>query len=222
MPWEYLVALANQTQHRHVDQRPPGATDAYVTALAGIIKNGGTVNGVTYAGPEPQPQGLPRILQRGLGRHPHQPVLPAGGRPEYRRQPAALDLPGQPARLRQRRRHDHDRRLHRRRPSLPGADRRHRPDLPVRPGRRPDPPADPPGARLAGGQLRASTRPAWTGSSTSSARPARPSTAWATPTTGARRITPRSTRPSARWPPQETAYAIPERSPSRPWRPTTA
>lgn len=49
-PWEYLVTLANQSQTDMWINVPQGATDAYVTALAGIIKNGGTVGGVTYAG----------------------------------------------------------------------------------------------------------------------------------------------------------------------------
>ena len=50
MPWEYLVALANQTGTDMWINVPQGATDAYVTALAGIIKNGGTVGGVAYPG----------------------------------------------------------------------------------------------------------------------------------------------------------------------------
>ena len=53
MPWEYLVALANQTNTDMWINIPEGATDAYVTALAGIIKNGGTVGGVAYPGLNP-------------------------------------------------------------------------------------------------------------------------------------------------------------------------
>jgi hypothetical protein len=53
MPWEYLVALANQTNTDMWINIPQGATDAYVTALAGIIKNGGTVGGLTYPGLKP-------------------------------------------------------------------------------------------------------------------------------------------------------------------------
>ncbi len=52
-PWEYQVTLANQTHTDMWINVPQGATDAYVAALAGIIKNGGTVNGVTYAGLDP-------------------------------------------------------------------------------------------------------------------------------------------------------------------------
>ncbi len=50
MPWEYLIALANETQTDMWINIPEGATNDYITALAGIFKNGGTVNGVTYAG----------------------------------------------------------------------------------------------------------------------------------------------------------------------------
>jgi hypothetical protein len=50
MPWEYLIALANQTQTDMWINIPQGATNAYVTALANIFKSGGTVDGVAYAG----------------------------------------------------------------------------------------------------------------------------------------------------------------------------
>jgi hypothetical protein len=53
MPWEYLIALANQTNTDMWINIPEGATDAYVTALAGIFKNGGTVGGVNYPGLNP-------------------------------------------------------------------------------------------------------------------------------------------------------------------------
>jgi hypothetical protein len=53
LPWEYLVTLANQTNTDMWINIPQGATDDYVAAVAGIIKNGGTVNGVTYAGLNP-------------------------------------------------------------------------------------------------------------------------------------------------------------------------
>jgi hypothetical protein len=53
LPWEYLVTLANQTNTDMWINVPEGATNDYVTALAGIIKNGGTVDGVTYAGLNP-------------------------------------------------------------------------------------------------------------------------------------------------------------------------
>ena len=52
-PWEYLVTLANQTQTDMWINIPQGATDAYVAAVAGIIKNGGTVDGVSYPGLDP-------------------------------------------------------------------------------------------------------------------------------------------------------------------------
>ena len=50
MPWEYLVALANQSNTDMWINIPQGATNDYVTALAGVIKNGGTVGGVSYPG----------------------------------------------------------------------------------------------------------------------------------------------------------------------------
>ena len=53
MPWEYLVALANQTNTDMWINIPQGATNDYVSAVAGIIKNGGTVGGVTFAGLNP-------------------------------------------------------------------------------------------------------------------------------------------------------------------------
>jgi hypothetical protein len=52
-PWEYLVTLANETNTDMWINVPQGATNDYVTALAQIIKNGGTVNGVSYAGLNP-------------------------------------------------------------------------------------------------------------------------------------------------------------------------
>ncbi len=53
MPWEYLIALANQTNTDMWINIPEGATNAYVTALAGIFKNGGTVDGVSFPGLNP-------------------------------------------------------------------------------------------------------------------------------------------------------------------------
>ncbi len=50
LPWEYLIALANETQTDMWINIPQGATNDYITALAGIFKNGGTVDGVTYPG----------------------------------------------------------------------------------------------------------------------------------------------------------------------------
>ena len=50
VPWEYLIALANQTHTDMWINIPQGATDGYVAALAGIFKDGGTVNGVAYPG----------------------------------------------------------------------------------------------------------------------------------------------------------------------------
>lgn len=52
-PWEYLIALANQTNTDMWINIPQGATDDYVAALAGIYKNGGTVNGVIYPALKP-------------------------------------------------------------------------------------------------------------------------------------------------------------------------
>jgi hypothetical protein len=53
VPWEYLIALANQTHTDMWINIPQGATDDYVAALAGIFKDGGTVNGVAYPGLDP-------------------------------------------------------------------------------------------------------------------------------------------------------------------------
>ena len=53
VPWEYQVALANQTHTDMWINIPQGADDSYVTALAGIIKDGGTVDGISYAGLDP-------------------------------------------------------------------------------------------------------------------------------------------------------------------------
>ena len=95
MSWEYMIALANATNTDMWINIPGPATDAYATSLAQLIKNGDTVNGVAYAGPEPGAEGLRRIFQRGLGRDPeHLPVQqrrgPAGRggggrRPQQRR-----------------------------------------------------------------------------------------------------------------------------------------
>ena len=52
-PWEYLVALANQSHTDLWVNVPQGATNAYVAAMAGIIQNGGIVNGVSFAGLDP-------------------------------------------------------------------------------------------------------------------------------------------------------------------------
>ena len=50
LPWEYLITLANETNTDIWINIPQGATDSYVTALAGIFKNGGVVDGVDYPG----------------------------------------------------------------------------------------------------------------------------------------------------------------------------
>ena len=50
MPWEYEVALANASQTDMWINVPQGATTDYITALARIIQDGGTVNGVSYPG----------------------------------------------------------------------------------------------------------------------------------------------------------------------------
>ncbi|WP_435009937.1 hypothetical protein P12x_001155 [Tundrisphaera lichenicola] len=51
--WEYLVALANATETDMWITVPGPATDDYVARLADLIKNGDTVDGVTYAGLKP-------------------------------------------------------------------------------------------------------------------------------------------------------------------------
>jgi hypothetical protein len=51
--WEYMIALANATNTDMWITVPGTATDDYVTQLANLIKNGDTVNGVTYAGLNP-------------------------------------------------------------------------------------------------------------------------------------------------------------------------
>ena len=50
LPWEYQVALANATSTDLWINIPQGATTDYIAAVAGIVKNGGTVGGVTYPG----------------------------------------------------------------------------------------------------------------------------------------------------------------------------
>ena len=51
--WEYMVALANATNTDLWINIPGPASDDYVTQLAKLIKNGDTINGVTYAGLNP-------------------------------------------------------------------------------------------------------------------------------------------------------------------------
>ncbi len=51
--WEYMVALANATNTDMWINIPAPATDDYVKQLANLIKNGDTVDGVTYAGLKP-------------------------------------------------------------------------------------------------------------------------------------------------------------------------
>ena len=51
--WEYMVALANETNTDLWINVPGSASDDYVTQLANLIKNGSTVDGVTYAGLNP-------------------------------------------------------------------------------------------------------------------------------------------------------------------------
>ncbi len=51
--WEYLVALANATNTDMWINVPGPATDDYVAQLASLVKDGDTVNGVAYAGLNP-------------------------------------------------------------------------------------------------------------------------------------------------------------------------
>ena len=51
--WEYMIALANTTNTDMWITVPGTATDDYVTQLAHLIKHGDTVDGVTYAGLNP-------------------------------------------------------------------------------------------------------------------------------------------------------------------------
>ncbi len=51
--WEYMIALANATNTDLWINIPGPATDNYVTQLANLIKNGDTINGVYYAGLNP-------------------------------------------------------------------------------------------------------------------------------------------------------------------------
>ena len=51
--WEYMVALANATNTDLWINIPGPASDDYVKRLANLIKNGDTINGVTYAGLNP-------------------------------------------------------------------------------------------------------------------------------------------------------------------------
>jgi hypothetical protein len=52
-PWEYMIELANQTNSDIWINIPQGATDDYIANLAGLIKNGDTLNGVFYPGLNP-------------------------------------------------------------------------------------------------------------------------------------------------------------------------
>ena len=51
--WEYMIALANASNTDMWINIPGTASDDYVTQLANLIKNGDSVNGVTYAGLNP-------------------------------------------------------------------------------------------------------------------------------------------------------------------------
>ena len=51
--WEYMVAMANATNTDMWINIPASASNDYVTQLASLIKNGDTVDGVTYAGLKP-------------------------------------------------------------------------------------------------------------------------------------------------------------------------
>ncbi len=51
--WEDMIALANATKTDMWINIPGPATNDYITQLATLIKNGDTVNGVTYAGLKP-------------------------------------------------------------------------------------------------------------------------------------------------------------------------
>ena len=157
---------------------PQGATDAYVTALAGIIKNGGTVERrVAYPGLATNLKVYLEYSNEVWGGIPLQRVLPGGRRPElaprisrYRRSPATPT-------------------------STTNADGSTTTDVYTALGRRylertaeigqlfqnvfgadPSHAEAPPGPRLAGEQLPRSTRPRSTGSSTTSARRRPPST----------------------------------------------
>ena len=51
--WEYMIALANATNTDMWINVPSTASDSYVAQLASLIQNGDTVNGVRYAGLNP-------------------------------------------------------------------------------------------------------------------------------------------------------------------------
>ena len=109
-------------------------------------------DGVTYPGLNPNLKIYLEYSNEVWGGIPNEYYQEAAVQNSADNQPLST-FPATPH-LQQPRRDDDDRRVHRGRPPLPRTDRRDRPDLPERPGRRPDPPASPPGARLAGEQQR--------------------------------------------------------------------
>ena len=194
------VALANQTHTDMWINIPQGATDAYVAALAGIIKNGGTVNGVSYPGLTPNLKVYLEYSNEvwgGIPANPYYQRPPSRTRPTTTRSRPSPATPTSTTTPTARRPPTSTPRSAAATWSGPTTSARS-----SSPCWAPTRPTSGSGRSSAGRRTSTrSTRRSWTGSSTSSGRPAPPSTAWAMPITGARRTTPPSTRPSTRWPP---------------------